>query len=165
MLSALTDLPTCQFNNSLSNADLSFLADVNGDQTINNADLQVLLALLAGGGGSEAVTKGVATVKQDFAAPFSVPSATLSKVNSELAPSAAICLPLATPTSLSTASIRLSHGAAFIGPLPPQATDLDSLNSAKTTAVDRALSSVASHRARHVQRGVEANDDITSTLS
>ena len=82
MLVALTDLPTYQFNKSLSNADLSFLADVNGDQAINNADLQALLTLLASGGGSQAVTKSVATEKQDFAVPFSVPSATLSESNS-----------------------------------------------------------------------------------
>jgi hypothetical protein len=139
---------------------------VNADQAINNADLQSLLALLAGGGGSQAATESVATEKQDFAAPFSMPSATLSEANSDLAPSIAIGLPFAAPASLSSARrIRLSHGAAFIGPQPRQAAELDSFNSAKTTAVDRVLSSIASHRARHVQRGVDANDDITSMLS
>jgi hypothetical protein len=60
MLSALADLSAYQNGSNsqnafLSNDNLLTLGDLNGDGTINNADLQYLLNLLKSGGGSTSV--------------------------------------------------------------------------------------------------------------
>ncbi|HZZ26641.1 MAG TPA: dockerin type I domain-containing protein [Pirellulales bacterium] len=52
-MQALIGLATYQTNNHLSNADLEYLGDVNGDGKVNNIDIQALINLLISGGGSE----------------------------------------------------------------------------------------------------------------
>jgi len=52
MMSALADLSKYQSTNSLSNSQLPLVADLTGDNLVNNADLQGLINLLASGGGS-----------------------------------------------------------------------------------------------------------------
>jgi hypothetical protein len=159
MLQALTDLPSYQFSNSLSNADLSFLADVNGDQAINNIDLQALLTLVAGGG-SQAANENIATEKLEPAPQFTAPSATLSKPTSDLAPSIGISLPVATPMAHSSGSIRLSHRVMIIGPLPIQGADSIRFSSATTAAVDHVLS-ISAQRTR-LRRHVDFVDDFAT---
>ena len=46
-MSALVDLPTYQSIHSLSPADMATILDTSGDSTINNADLQALISLVA----------------------------------------------------------------------------------------------------------------------
>jgi Dockerin type I domain/PQQ enzyme repeat len=151
MLVALTDLPTFQASHSLSNSDWSFLADVNGDQSINNSDLQSLLSLLASGGGSDAdnspSTAGNANEM------ITSPRVIWSTV-SFVAP---------TPAPSSSGSIVLSHRVATtIGPVLDQ--NAGHVSKMTTTAVDHVLSSIASHRARNSHRGTDSVDDGTSLL-
>jgi len=54
MMSALADLGRYQSMNSLTGDDMLILGDFDGDAKITNADIQVLLTLLANGGGSGA---------------------------------------------------------------------------------------------------------------
>jgi hypothetical protein len=46
MLAALVDLPTYQSSHRLPDIDFLYIADINGDHVVNNADLQSLLYLL-----------------------------------------------------------------------------------------------------------------------
>ena len=54
MLNALTNLPGYESTGGLSNADLLAIGDLNGDGKVTNADLQGLISLLNGGGGTGA---------------------------------------------------------------------------------------------------------------
>ena len=54
MLNALTNLPGYESAGGLSNADLLAIGDLNGDGKITNADIQGLIGLLNGGGGTGA---------------------------------------------------------------------------------------------------------------
>ena len=54
MLGALTNLPGYQSTGGLTNADLLAIGDLNGDGKVTNADLQGLINLLNGGGGTGA---------------------------------------------------------------------------------------------------------------
>jgi hypothetical protein len=54
MLGALTNLPGYESTGGLTNADLLAIGDLNADGKVTNADLQGLISLLNGGGGTAA---------------------------------------------------------------------------------------------------------------
>jgi predicted NAD-dependent protein-ADP-ribosyltransferase YbiA (DUF1768 family)/endonuclease/exonuclease/phosphatase family metal-dependent hydrolase len=60
MLSAVQDLVSYKTAHSLSNSDLLSIGDINGDQVIDNADVQSLLSLLQSGSGATAVPEPTA---------------------------------------------------------------------------------------------------------
>jgi Protein of unknown function (DUF3466) len=70
MLSALTNLPGYESSGNLANADLLAIGDLNGDGKVTNADLQGLINLIkgAGGSGAQAVPEPSAIVLAAFAA-------------------------------------------------------------------------------------------------
>jgi hypothetical protein len=52
MLTALTDLRGYESANSLNDAQLAAIGDLDGDGKVTNADIQSLIVRLANGGGS-----------------------------------------------------------------------------------------------------------------
>ena len=74
MLMALTDLRGFQSAHTLTDADLRFIGDVNGDQQVTNADLQALLTALTSGGGGGG---GGAATQQPAAVPLAAALTTI----------------------------------------------------------------------------------------
>jgi hypothetical protein len=70
MLAALTDLNRYKSANSLTNADLLAIGDIDGSGTLTNADLNALIGLLRSGGGSlSSVPEPASIVLLAFALP------------------------------------------------------------------------------------------------
>ena len=62
MLAALTDLNRYKSANSLTDADLRAIGDIDGSGSVTNADVQALLTLLKSGGGSVAAVPEPASI-------------------------------------------------------------------------------------------------------
>ena len=75
MVIALTDLRSFQTAHTLTDADLRFIGDVNGDHQVTNVDLQALLSVLISGGGSGSDSPVVAPIAAASPAGTSEPTA------------------------------------------------------------------------------------------
>jgi hypothetical protein len=160
MLGALTDLPNFQSSHSLSNADYQFLADINGDGFITNADIQAMLNLVislstgsgsgSGGGGGSAANESTAN------------DSTMPSLDSPGALADTVAGPMAT-TSKTTAAAKLNPLiGAFSGGFDREepkaqhaaasriaADSAPTMPSLPKAAVDHALFSSSMFRSRH----------------
>jgi hypothetical protein len=147
MLAALADLNTFKANHGLSATDLLAIGDTNHDGAVTNADLQSLLNLLIGGGGSGATaTETTANVSGPIAGSVS-----------NAATVAASAKPMALVTTSSNAAIVTGHETS--APLkstlqtPAAWTDVSQSNRLVPTAVDQTLRLTNVFRSRHLSWG------------
>jgi hypothetical protein len=104
MSQALCDLATFQSSHGLSDADFLFLADVNGDQVVNNADIQAELHLLIAGaaGGSGPAAASIPAADEGMG-PI---SSSAPNLVDDLAP------PIAPPLTAQPAVLAVANGSA-----------------------------------------------------
>ena len=162
MLIALTDLNSYQSNHSLSAADLLAVGDVNHDGAVTNGDLQSLLSLLIGGGGS------VASTTESTANSLGTPLGTFSGAATISASSKPE--ELFAPSNVTTVG-SISHAAASAKlmlqtPLPW--SDGSQTKRLASAAVDQTLVGVSVFRSRHLAWGPSkpgSNDVFASDSS
>ena len=145
MLTALVDLPTYQSAHHLSDTDYLYIADINGDHVVNNADIQALLYLLMHPpGGSQLppsmsdapsnelpaapadlvaeespVSDSIALPLEVVATAAAMPEPVASVESTDLVPTVAITVPDVQVQSATLAFNRLAHPApksAFTAP-------------------------------------------------
>ena len=97
-LQAITNLSGYQIQQGLSDQDLLTIADINGDNHVDNSDLQYLLNLLVGGGGS--TSTGSAINQARAKAVGTAISGTSSIILANAVPSSDTPLPLPTSPSI-----------------------------------------------------------------
>jgi hypothetical protein len=147
MLLALADLNAFKTNHVLSATDLIAIGDVNHDGAVTNSDLQSLLGLLIGGGGSGATASEIAVNASRTSAG--------SVSNSATIPASAKPTVLVAPTS-DAAIVTVHEPSAPVRSTlqtPAAWSDIIQSNRLVPAAVDQTLRSTIVFRSRHVSWG------------
>jgi hypothetical protein len=133
LMQSLADTNTYQTTNNFSPTELVVVADVSGDGTVNNFDLQYLLSQLIGGGGS--FSQG-----ENASAPMQTP----------IAPSVPTLIP-SEPASNATTDLVSISTTSSIGPQTPETPAASSVAGSTITAqhsVNKAIASFVVGRAK-----------------